>query len=189
MSKAGQTNARGIYLVGFSGTGKSTVARILADKLGWRAYDLDDLIVERRGLSIPEIFRQEGEAGFRSCEADTLRFLSEKPPFVVATGGGTVVREENRSVMSRTGWVILLEAQPEVICARIQGHLDTSDPKAIRPLLDAADPLEKIRALKEGRQPAYDLADWTIHTDQLSPEQVAAEILRAVSNLDHSHPH
>lgn len=178
--------ARGIYLVGFSGSGKSTVARILADRLGWESCDLDDLIADRAGMSIAEIFQNEGEAGFRQRETEALRTVSLRPPFVIATGGGTIVREENRAIMSRSGWSILLEADPEVIHARLSRHLKTSDQKAIRPLLETSDRLAKIRALKDARQSSYDLADITIHTDDLTPDEVATEVLRAVALLPNS---
>src|SRR5690349_24541860 len=118
---AGQKKTtRGIYLVGFSGSGKSTIARLIADRLHWPAFDLDDVIVDRSGMSIPVIFKQEGETGFRLRETEALRELSKQAPFVVATGGGTVVRPENRNLMSANGWIIFLEAQPTVLNARIQ---------------------------------------------------------------------
>lgn len=187
MTQESNTNPRrGIYLVGFSGAGKSTVARLVADKLGWRACDLDDIIVERAGLSIPEIFQKEGEAAFRMRETDALRAVALQPPFVIATGGGTIVGDENRALMAATGWIILLEAQPAVIHARIQQHRNTSDPKAIRPLLDTGDPLAKIRALKDARQSAYNRAHCTIHTDHLTPEQVANEVVRTLSVLENA---
>jgi len=144
-----QTNAekiRGIYLVGFSGSGKSLIANFVGQMLHWSVCDLDDLIVERSRLPIPVIFQREGESG-----------------------------------------IICLEAQPQTILARIQNQLKESDPKAIRPMLDAIYPLDQIRALKHSRQPAYSLADWTVHTDRLTPQDVAAEVVRAVRILEHSH--
>jgi shikimate kinase len=99
--------ARGIYLVGFSGSGKSTIAKLIGEKLQWPACDLDELFVERSGLTIPAIFQREGEPGFRLREAEALRAVSGSGPFVVATGGGTVVRAENRLFMSSKGWIIM----------------------------------------------------------------------------------
>jgi shikimate kinase len=179
-------NARGIYLVGFSGAGKSTIARLVGKQLQWPACDLDDLIVERCGMTIPAIFQQEGEPGFRLREAEALRAVSSQGRFVVATGGGTPVRAENRAYMASQGWVICLEAQPETILARVQRQTQESDPKAVRPMLDAVDPLEQIRALKHTRQSAYASADWTVHTDRLTAEQIAAEVIRAVEILEQS---
>jgi shikimate kinase len=178
--------ARGIYLVGFSGTGKSTIARIVSAKLQWPACDLDELIVERCGRSIAEIFQQEGEPGFRQREAEALHAVSSQGAFVVATGGGIVVREENRQYMAGKGWVICLEAQPHTILARVQRQALESDPKGVRPMLDAADRLEKIRSLKNARQSAYACADWTVHTDRLTAEEIAAEVIRAVEILERS---
>jgi len=179
--------ARGIYLVGFSGSGKSTIAKLIGERLGWPACDLDDLIVERTGMTIPVIFQREGEPGFRLREAEALRAASDSGPFVVATGGGTVVRAENRLFMASKGWIINLEARPQTLLARIQQQLkESDDPKAIRPMLDAVYPLDQIRALKHTRQSAYALADWTIHTDRLTAEEVAAEAIRAADMLEHS---
>src|SRR5579871_4027605 len=175
---------RGIYLVGFSGSGKSTIARIIGEMLQWPFCDLDDLIVERSGLTIPVIFQQQGEAGFRVLESEALRAASAAEPFVVATGGGTVTRPENRNFMAGKGWIICLEAQPQTLLSRIQHQLKESDPKAIRPMLDAIYPLDQIRALKHTRQPVYSLADWTVHTDRLTSQQVAEEVVRAVQILE-----
>jgi shikimate kinase len=176
--------ARGIYLIGFSGTGKSTIARAVAAQRNWPAFDLDDLIAERAGRTIPAIFEQEGEAGFRLREAEALQEVSASGRFVVATGGGAPVRLENRRLMASGGWVITLEARPETVHARIQQQLQHADPGAVRPLLDAVHPLERIRALKQARQTVYSLADWTIHTDRLSTAQVAAEVIRATELLE-----
>jgi shikimate kinase len=177
--------ARGIYLIGFAGTGKSTVARAVAVRLGWPAFDLDEVIAERAGMSVPDIFAREGEAGFRLREAEALRAVSGGGGrFVVATGGGAPLREENRALMASRGWIIALEGRPETLHARIQRQMGQAVPAAVRPLLGEADPLERIRALKESRQPVYALADWTVHTDRLGPEQVAFEVLRAAELLE-----
>jgi shikimate kinase len=177
---------RGIYLVGFSGSGKSTIAKMIGEKLEWPACDLDAMIVEESGFTIPEIFEREGESGFREREAEALRTASGHGPFVVATGGGTIVRDENRIYMSDKGWIICLEAQPQTILARIQKQLESAEENAVRPLLKAADPLEQIKNLKKSRQLVYGEADWTIHTDRLTKEQVVAEVIRAAELLSNS---
>jgi len=179
---------RGIYLVGFSGTGKSTVARLVAERLGWRAIDLDQLIAERSGLGIPAIFDREGEAGFRERESLALRELPEVGAFVVATGGGAPLREENRRAMASRGWIIALEGRPEQLQARMARQREAAAPDSVRPLLGSGDALERIRALKESRQAAYALADWTVHTDRLTPEQVADEVVRARGLLEAAAP-
>jgi len=181
---------KSIYLIGFSGTGKSTVASILGERLGRPALDLDRLISERAGLSIPEIFEREGEEGFRARETALLGELSAAGPFVMATGGGVATREENRRLMEASGWVVALEARPELLLERLERQELREGSDAARPLLApgtraeaAADRLERIRALKASRQPAYALADWTVHTDRLGPEEVAGEIVRALGIL------
>jgi len=177
---------RGIYLVGFSGSGKSTIAQLIGERLAWQSCDLDELIVERSGMSIPLIFEKEGEAGFRARETEALIAASSQGKFVIATGGGIVVREENRAFMAENGWMICLEAQPETLLGRMQEQRAKSDPRAARPMLDDGDPLEKIRTLKQARQSAYALAHWTVHTDRLTGEQVVEEVIRAAEILDRS---
>ncbi len=174
---------KGIYLIGFSGSGKSTIARLVGERLGWPVYDLDGEIAERSGMTIPLIFEREGEAGFRARETEALRAVSGSGPFVVATGGGTPVRDENRLFMASRGWIIRLEGRPEILAARIRRQLEESDPAAVRPLLDAVSPLDRIRALKQSRQAAYALADWTVHTDHLTTQEVADEVVCAVQVL------
>ena len=175
---------RGIYLIGFSGSGKSTIARTVAKALDWPMYDLDQVIIERAGMPIPEIFQREGEIGFRLREEEALRVVSATSPFIVACGGGAAVRIENRRLMARKGWIITLECRPEALNARIQSQLQEAAPDAVRPMLDAAYPIDQIRALKHSRQSAYALADWTVHTDRLTRDQVTAEVVRAVQLLD-----
>jgi len=174
---------RGIFLIGFSGCGKSTIAQLVGARLQWPVYDLDSVIVERSGMTIPTIFEREGEVGFRLREAEALRAVSASGGFVVATGGGAPMRAENREFMTRTGWIICLEGRPETLLARIQQQLKESDPGAIRPLLEAPDPLDQIRTLKQSRQSVYAMADWTVHTDRLTAAEVAAEVIRAAALL------
>jgi len=177
---------RSIYLIGFSGSGKSTVARLISACLQLPVYDLDRMIVERSGMTIPQIFEREGEAGFRVRETEALHRVSDLGPCVVATGGGAPVRAENRGLMASAGWIITLEGRPETLHARIQRQRQHDEADAIRPMLDAVSPLEQLRALKHTRQSVYALADWTVHTDRLSPEQVAAEVVRAIEVLQHT---
>ncbi len=171
-----------IYLIGFSGTGKTTVAKLVAAHLGWQTYDLDQLIIDRSGMTISEIFAEEGEQGFRDRESAILHELDPNRTAVVATGGGLPLREANRIFMQATGWMICLEGRPELLHTRL--HRQRDEPGAIRPLLDTDDALEKIRRLKAERQPIYALADWTIHTDRLNPFQITAEVVRAYGILE-----
>jgi len=178
--------SRGIYLVGFSGSGKSTISKLIGEKLNWPSYDLDQQIEERSGMTIPMIFKREGEPGFRLRETEALRALSDSGRFVLATGGGTFISPGNRELMARNGWTICLEGRPQTLLHRIQVQLEGGDPKAIRPLLDAVYPLDQVRTLKNSRQSTYALADWTVHTDRLTPDQIADEVIRAASLLDES---
>jgi 3-dehydroquinate dehydratase-1 len=139
-------------------------------------------------MEIPAIFEREGEAGFRRRETEALRALAPGAPFVAATGGGAVLAEENRRLMAGSGWVVALEGTPETLRARIEAQLRRAEGDAVRPLLDAADPLRQLRELKERRQPLYALADWTVHTDRLAPAQVADEVVRAVRLLEGAPP-
>jgi 3-dehydroquinate dehydratase type I len=170
---------RPIYLIGFSGTGKSTVARLLGARLGRPACDLDALIVERTGRTIADIFANDGEPAFRQIEADTLRAAARRDDSpIVATGGGVPTFPANRATMAATGWTICLEASPETLYQRLKDTVE------VRPLLQATDPLDHIRTLKATRQPAYALAHWTIHTDRLTPVQAAAEVAHAIALLE-----
>ncbi len=166
---------RNIYLIGFSYTGKSTVARQVSVNLHIDFADTDELIESRAGKTIPEIFATEGESVFRELESEVLREVSRWPNMVVATGGGIVLDPENREVMQRTGAVISLEAQPSTILARMQAD---DDDATERPLLASGDPLGRIAALKSSRQAVYAIADWTVNTDRLSMDEVAVEAQR-----------
>src|SRR6185503_13641153 len=119
-----------------SGSGKSAVARLVGEILQWPSCDLDDVIVERSGVTIPVIFQQQGEAGFRVLETEALRAASSAERFVIATGGGAMMLPENRIFMAGKGWIICLEAKPETLFARMQHQQQESDPKAIRPMLE-----------------------------------------------------
>ncbi len=170
---------RTIYLIGFSYTGKSSVARQISVNLHIDFADTDELIESRAGKTIPEIFATEGESVFRELESEVLREVSQWPNMVVATGGGIVLDPENRAVMQRTGAVVCLEAQPSTILARMQS--EESDATE-RPLLAAGDPLGRIAALKSGRQAAYAIADWTVATDRLTMEDAAIEAQRGAED-------
>jgi len=166
-----------IFLTGFSFTGKSLVAPLVAQALGWQVVDLDDLIEEAAGKAVPQIFAEEGEPGFRLREQEALLNACQRWGVVVATGGGVILAEENRRAMGEDGFVVCLEARPETILRRMRTA--DADTTSERPLLKGGDPLNRIRKLKGLRQPLYALTDCTVHTDNLSPEHVAVEIVRA----------
>jgi 3-dehydroquinate synthase len=166
-----------IVLIGFSATGKSAVARALADRLGWTARDTDDLIEQRAGRSVPDIFARDGEAAFRALERDAARQAAAQERAVIATGGGLWLDAANREALCDGGFVVALEARPGTIVAR-HADAESARPDA-RPLLAGGDRLETVRRLKAARQSLYALADATVHTDAASVEQVVDQIVAA----------
>lgn len=146
-----------IIFIGMMGAGKTTIGRALARELGWDFIDLDHEIVRRCGVAIPTIFDIEGEEGFRRRETDTLADVVKQANLVLATGGGAILREENRALL-RQGLVIYLKATVDELFERVAK--DTN-----RPLLQTENPKEKIAQLLETRQPIYQqLANITIET-------------------------
>ena len=172
-----------IFVTGFSGTGKTTVGRRVANLLGWGYVDTDDEIASQANKSIAEIFEQEGETVFRQLETATLSRLCKQENQVVSTGGGITIDLANRSLMDENGMVICLEAKPQTIHSRLSSELTSSDGAHVRPMLKSSDHLLRIETLKAKRQESYAMADWIIQTDQLSSEEVAFEIIRAWETL------
>ena len=169
-----------IFITGFSGTGKTTVSREVARRLDWRFIDVDGEIVGNAGKSIQTIFDEQGEEHFRRLESERLETIATGRHQVVSTGGGFVMVERNRQVMSGNGVVVCLEARPETIFDRLQKERE-KDEGVVRPMLLATDPLARIVSLKAERQLNYTLSDWTVHTDGLTAAQVADEVLKAWS--------
>ena len=163
-----------IYLIGFSGTGKSLSGIRAAELLRLPFVDMDDLIEYRTKKSIPEIFEHDGEDEFRRIETGILRELSEKPRRVVSTGGGVPVREENRDIMRSSGIIILLTATPETIHRRLTTR--QSNNRTLRPLLGDNAPEKRVANLLAERAEAYACADRAIDTEGLTHRQVATEI-------------
>ena len=182
----GERNPGNIFLTGFSYTGKTQVIQIVAERLGWELVDTDDEIEKLAGKPIPDIFTQDGEPHFRALETQALTNVSQKSKTVVSTGGGIVMKEENREIMQKSGVIICLEATPETIYKRLMIDSEKSEDKVVRPLLAVDDPLERIRTLKASRQLNYDQADWTVRTDQLTLEEVASELIRGWNYLSRS---
>ena len=159
---------KNIVLVGFMGTGKTTIGRLLADKLSMPFIDMDREIEQQTHKSIPEIFADEGEAYFRSLERDLVKKLAAQEGQIISTGGGIVLQPENISDFEKTGLVCCLHAQPECLLQRLEK--DTS-----RPLL-SGDKAEQIKALLAQRHDLYHAIKWGIHTDDKCPEEIAEEI-------------
>lgn len=160
-----------IILTGFMGTGKTTVGKLVAGRLGYRFLDTDALIEERFGRTIPEIFREEGEAAFRAMEAAVARELGRRKGLVISTGGRMMLDPGNAAALGNEGRVFCLQAAPEEILARV-----TKDPVGQRPLLEGDDPLARIQALLREREAGY--ARFTlIETSGRTPGEVAARLL------------
>lgn len=176
-----------IYLIGFSGTGKSLSGIRAAELLRLPFVDMDDLIEYRTKKSIPEIFEEDGEDEFRRIETNILRELSEKPSRVVSTGGGVPVSEENRQIMRASGIILLLTATPKTIHQRLTSRQNSN--RTLRPLLGDDAPEKRIADLLAERTEAYSCADRSINTDGLTHRKVATEIGDAWRELSaHSRP-
>lgn len=167
-----------IILVGFSTTGKSQVARKVAQLLNWSAIDTDAEVERLAGKSITDIFRQDGQAVFRELERQALLSACGREQVVIATGGGAVLDSRNRELMLARGLVVCLEAEPQTIYQRLRRDAENPVLPIIRPLLTVADPLKQIHELKAGRKPFYALAHVTIATDTLSIEEVSHEVVK-----------
>lgn len=171
----GRERLKNIYLVGYRGTGKSTIGPLLAERLDRAFLDLDEAIEQREGKTIAEIFALLGEPAFRTLEEKVLTEIGNQLGMVVACGGGAVLRERNRQTLER-GWVVWLRAEPERIHQRLLSDATTS---SRRPSLTNRDALEEIRVLVAERQRFYEeAADWSISTDHRTPEDLAADIAR-----------
>ena len=169
---------RPIFLIGYRGTGKSTVARELAVRLEWDGVDADVLIEKRAGKSIAAMFAEEGEAAFRDLESQVVRELAERPRTVVALGGGAVLRQENRRAIQAAGPVVWLTASVESILERLAADETTA---GRRPNLTAAGGRAEIESLLAERTPLYrDCATLIVDTEGKTAAQVADEIKAAL---------
>lgn len=166
-----------LILIGPMGSGKSTTGLALATRLGLAFVDLDACIVARAGQSIPRLFEVEGEAGFRQREALALREALAGPPAVIATGGGAVLRADNRRAMAAGGRVVYLHVSPGEQLRRIAGD-------ANRPLLDHDDPATRLAQLQAEREPLYrEIADLILDSDAQTPQQLAAALSLQLQRL------
>ena len=161
-----------LYLVGFMGTGKTTIGRIVAHRLGFGLLDSDHEIERKQGKAIPRIFAEDGEPAFRRMEHDFVHGGHPATRTVVACGGGLVVQPGMSATLREKGVVICLHASLETILRRTQGNRN-------RPLLDVEDPMERIRALYAVREPIYNLAGSLILTDGRPMVVIVQLVLRA----------
>lgn len=168
---------KNIILLGFMGTGKTTVGKKLAEELRRDFLDIDELIEKESGISISEIFFNFGEEYFRQLEAEKAKEVSEYENMVIAAGGGIVLREENIKNLRKNGVLICLSASPEVIIARTKTEKN-------RPLLNTPYPLETIAELLRFRAPLYARADIMIDTSDLTINEVVAKVKKATITGD-----
>lgn len=161
-----------LILTGFMGTGKSTVGRKAAQRLGMNFTDTDHEIERITGMSVKEVFKKYGETRFRSEEKAAVRRISRQDNLVIATGGGLVMDPENLVMLKEIGLLISLSAAPEVIYNRVKG-------KKTRPLLDTDNPLETIKGMLEKRSKVYAEAHLTIDTSVLTLDQVVEQVVSA----------
>ncbi|MBM3189883.1 MAG: 3-dehydroquinate synthase, partial [Chloroflexi bacterium] len=164
---------RNIVLTGFMGTGKSAVGRGVARRLGRAFVDMDEVIIQRAGMSIAEIFRQHGEETFRRHERALCEELSVQEGLVIATGGGALVDPHNRELMAASGYLICLDCEAEELFRRLEG--DDS-----RPMLWDENPKQRLVELYRARRPAYAEISYHLDTTSRNPDETIAETIRLV---------
>lgn len=162
-----------IILTGFMGTGKTTLGRLLAKRIGYEFVDTDALIETQMGQTIAELFQTRGEAVFRKLESKLVRELAQQEGLVIATGGGLVLDPDNVAELSKTGQIICLTALPEEVLARV------SQQQNIRPLLQESDPLEKIIELRRQRSHIYQQFP-QLSTSNRLPHELVEELFKLV---------
>jgi len=162
---------KNIYLVGFMGSGKSTVGKILTEKLNMNFVDIDKLIEEKEGMKIKDIFEQKGESYFRELERKQIEAIVKQEGLVVSTGGGLGANLDNMNFMKKNGDVVWLDVSLNTVLDRLKNDQD-------RPLLKQ--PTEKIKQLFEERKNVYRLANIRINADKKTPSQIVEEILTKI---------
>jgi len=161
-----------IALIGFMGTGKTAVGKILAEKLGRSFVELDSLIEQKAGKSIPDIFRQDGEIAFRELEIEVTREVSKDKNLIIACGGGIVLNQINIERLRQQSTIVYLTASPGVMLRRISGE------EGQRPLLEVDNPALAIQELLDFRKPFYErAADIEIDTSKLGTDSVVEQII------------
>ena len=160
-----------IVLIGFMGTGKTSVGIRLTEMLNMTFVDTDDLIEKDSGMIISDIFKDMGEEHFRDLESKITEKISELENQVIATGGGIIKREKNIQNLKKKGLLFCLDARPEVILQRTSGYNH-------RPLLQVDDPIDRIKELLKERDPFYAKADHRIDTSDLTINQIAENIIK-----------
>ncbi len=165
-----------LFLVGLPGAGKSTVGRIVADTLGCAFVDFDDVIRREQKLEIADIFAQHGEKHFRALELELTKRVVADPPGVASPGGGWISREEVLAVAGTGTALIWLQVSPTAAVRRMGAD------SSLRPLLAGADPEHRLADLAAAREQLYARAGARINTELLSPQEVAADVVRLASS-------
>ncbi|NPV07157.1 MAG: 3-dehydroquinate synthase [Anaerolineae bacterium] len=171
--------ARNLVLTGFMGSGKTEVGRAVAEHLGRRFVDMDEVLARRLGMSVPDIFRRLGEPFFRAEESRLARELADERELVIATGGGTLVDRGNREALGATGLLVRLTASPEALWERVSGTRG-------RPMLEAGDRRGRMEELLQQREPAYREIPHQVDTTGLAVEQVVARVVDIAANAEHT---
>ena len=163
-----------LYLVGYRGSGKTTLAKCLSEQLGIPWFDSDIEVERAEGFSIREIFDRHGETGFRDREVAAIERLSQRPSAVIALGGGAILRPKNRQTISGTGVCVWLNAQPSELAKRIHGDMTTAQR---RPALTGLSSYDEIVSLLARREPLYqEVSQLKIETDQEPLESIAQRV-------------
>lgn len=167
-----------IVLIGFMGTGKSTVSKYLKDMLAMNEADVDAMIVEEQKMPIRDIFAQYGEEYFRDCESNAILRLQSCRQTIISCGGGAVMRKENVRNLKKSSYIVLLTASPETILERVKDH-------GGRPILNGNMNVEFIKALMEKRKDYYEkAADVIVETDHKCIQQICEELINALVQLE-----
>jgi len=166
----GNRHIQNLALIGFMGTGKTSVGRLIAQRLNFKFVDTDELIEARAGKTISALFAEGGEGAFRELEQQVVADLGQGEKSVIATGGGLAAGAANLASLKEHALVVCLWASPEVIWERVRGQ-------AHRPLLQEADPMGKIRQLLAAREPFYKQADVLVNTEMRSIKEVGHHVL------------
>ncbi len=171
-----RTNPSHLFLIGYRGSGKSSLSQILSQKLGLPRVDTDELVEKVAGKSIAQIFADAGEADFRDRESSAIEeVVSSSEPHVISLGGGAILRDANRKRIAGSGWTAWLTASAEELAKRIAGDPLT---QRNRPALTKLGELDEIRTILQERAPYYaETADAIYNTDQMALEQLAIQVV------------
>ena len=171
------SSANSIVLIGFMGTGKSSVGRILEKQTGFHRFDTDEMVSSKLNMSIQEIFSKHGEEKFRAAETEALQSLTGKESAIIVTGGGVVTKAKNIDLLKRLGTVVWLDADHATLHARMDQLKD-------RPLLQTANPVAALSELLHARNPLYrNTADIRVDISQKEPEEIAGLILKNIRSF------